>query len=132
MRRHPLADAVDVERAAAHARRTRTGTNTQLDAELVARRHPAHERLRELVALVELDQQRIGQLARGEVVDRLQRDLQHLGVELVGHVNVPPLGARVHGSLWHRGRSAIGTFPADVCVELRTCESREPGVPSAT
>ena len=78
-RGHPLADAVDVERAAAHAP-VFEGHEHQLDAELVAGGHPAHQLLRELVALVEFDQQRIGQLARGEVVDRRQRDLEHLGV----------------------------------------------------
>ena len=88
-RGHPLADAIDVERAAAHAAVLERHED-QLEPELVARGHPAHERLWELVALVELDQQRIGKLARGEVVDRLQRDLQHFGVELVGHVHMPP------------------------------------------
>ena len=83
-RRHPLADAVDVERAASHAP-VLVGHEQQLDAELIAGRHPAHDLLWELVTLIELDQQRVGKLAGSELVDRLERDLQRLEIELVGH-----------------------------------------------
>ena len=36
-------------------------------------------------SLVELDQERVRKLARGELVDRLKRHVQGLGVELVSH-----------------------------------------------
>ena len=88
-RGHPLADAVDVERAAAHPA-VLLGDEQQLDAELLAA-HAAHELLRELVALVELDQQLVGELALGELVDRLERERQFLWGEPSGG------GHRGHG-----------------------------------
>ena len=118
-RRHPLADATDVERAAAHAP-VLEGHEQQLDAEPVAGRHPAHELLWELVTLVEFDQQRIGKLALGEVVDRRQRDVQYLEIELVGHESAPVPSARFHVSLGHpSGRCAIGRLPPTWAWELR-------------
>jgi hypothetical protein len=91
-RRHALAHAVDVECGATHPA-VLLGDEQQLDTELVAA-HAAHERLWELVALVELDEQRVGQLAVGELGeqrvgqlavgelgDRLERELQALEVE---------------------------------------------------
>ena len=49
-------------------------------------------------SLVELDQERVRKLARGELVDRLKRHVQHLGVELVSHQASDPGGAPAIGS----------------------------------
>jgi hypothetical protein len=66
------------------------GHEGQLDAELLTT-HAAHELLGKLVALVELDQDAVGQLALGELGDRLERELQALEVE-------PGGDCRAHGA----------------------------------
>jgi hypothetical protein len=61
------------------ARPRSLGHEQELDAQLLAA-HPAHQCLGELVALVELDQQRVGELAAGELADRFQRELERLEI----------------------------------------------------
>ena len=78
-------DPVDVEGRAAHAA-VLLGDEQQLDAEVVAA-HPLDELGRELVTLVEVDEQLLGQLVRGEVSDRVERHLQHVAVQ-ASHVSV--------------------------------------------
>ena len=80
---HPLAHAVDVHRRAAHAA-VLLGDEQELDAEVLAA-HAAHELLGELVALVELDQQRVWQLAARELADRLERELEGFQIQTGRH-----------------------------------------------
>ena len=76
---HPLTDAIDVERRAAHAA-VLLGDEQQLDAQVVAA-HPLHQLGGELVALIEVDEQLLRQLARREVADGVERHLQHVSIE---------------------------------------------------
>ena len=82
---HPLAGPVDVEGRAAHAA-VLLGDEQQLDAEVVAA-HPLDQLGGELVALVEVDEQLLGQLVRGELADRVERHLQRVSVK-ASHVSV--------------------------------------------
>ena len=82
---HPLADPVDVEGRAAHAA-VLLGDEQQLDAQILAA-HPLDQLGGELVALVEVDEQLLRQLVRGEVADRVERHLQHVAVQ-ASHVSV--------------------------------------------
>ena len=82
-RRHPLADSVHVERAAAHPA-VLLGDEEQLDAEIVAA-HLADEVFRALVVAVEPELQVDGQVAVGELLDRIQGHFEHVRIETDVH-----------------------------------------------
>ena len=81
--RHLLADAVDVEGAAAHAA-VLLGDEEELDAELVAA-HRADELHRALVARVELEQLLVRQMLCSKFAEGVQHALERLLVQSGSH-----------------------------------------------
>ena len=92
---HPLADAVGVERVAAHAA-VRLGDEGQLYAEGVAAHRP-HRVLGTGVLVVELEESALGQLLGDEVVECLEHQVEGAAVQ--------PWVRDVHEGVW-RGSSA--------------------------
>jgi hypothetical protein len=88
--RQGLADLVDVEGPTAHAA-VLFGDEEELDAQILAA-HPADEVVGELVSGVEVEDLRVGEVFAGEVLDRLEGQLQRLAIESCGHP--PPPEAR--------------------------------------
>ena len=56
------------------------GDEQQLDAQILAA-HPFDQLGGELVALIQIDEQLLRQLVRGELPDRVERHLQHVAVQ---------------------------------------------------
>ena len=76
--RHLLANAVDVERATAHAAEL-FGNKQKLNTQLVGAAHVTDDFDGAFVAVVEIDQNFVGQALPGEFFERLQTQLQCLG-----------------------------------------------------
>ena len=81
--RHPLAHPGDVVGTATHAPELLVDEQ-QLDAELLAA-HAPHDLGRKLVVLVELDQERVGELTLGELRDRVESHLERVDVQTLSH-----------------------------------------------
>ncbi len=94
---HALAHPVDVEGAAAHSA-VLLGDEQKLDAELAAA-HLVDHVGRELVALVEVEQDALGQLPMGELLDRAEDQLEGLEIETDAGVGAHgfPCSGRVPG-----------------------------------
>ena len=96
--RHLLANAVDVEGAAAHAAEL-FGDEQELDAQLVRAAHIADDLDGALVALIEFDQDFIGQALLGKFLERLHAEFQGL---LCKHLLILTWRQRrgIHGLCW--------------------------------